>query len=98
MKLPEDAYFCPKCGTRTDKGAEAGAHYPQEELRETFSKIGEELEKAFTVAGKEIEKAFSRAKESFRETKGKKAIVCQRCKERNPPDASFCFKCGEKLG
>lgn len=27
-ELPEDAYFCPKCGHRTPQGKEAGAAYP----------------------------------------------------------------------
>ncbi|NIW13825.1 MAG: zinc-ribbon domain-containing protein, partial [Candidatus Thorarchaeota archaeon] len=58
-ELSENAYFCPKCGVRTRKGVEAGVGTtPWEDLRATFSKMGEDVEKAFSIAGREIEKAF----------------------------------------
>jgi len=28
-EIPEDAHFCHKCGHRTEKGSEEGAHYPR---------------------------------------------------------------------
>ena len=96
-ELPENAYFCPKCGVRTRKGVEAGISTPWEELRDSFSKIGQEIEKAFSKAGKEMEKAFKTARQSIRELTSKEEVVCPHCGEENLSDARFCYKCGKKL-
>lgn len=77
------------------KGAEAGA--PAEELRETFSKIGQEVEKAFSVAAKEIHEAFKTTGENIRRSTGKEPTVCPHCGEKNASDAKYCYKCGEKI-
>ncbi|MCX6644569.1 MAG: zinc ribbon domain-containing protein, partial [Candidatus Bathyarchaeota archaeon] len=52
-KIADDANFCPKCGTKTDKGKTANAAYPSDELRDAFYKVGIELERAFTIAARE---------------------------------------------
>ena len=96
-ELPENAYFCPKCGVRTRKGVEAGISTPWEELRVAFSRMGEEIEKAFSIAGKEMEKAFKTAKEKIKEATSREPVVCSDCGEENRADDMFCYKCGKKL-
>ena len=96
-EVPEDAYFCPKCGLRASKGREAGVSAPLEDLKDAFSKMGEEIEKAFAVAGRELEKAFKRAREEIREATTREPVVCSHCGEKNSAYARFCYKCGKKL-
>ena len=97
-KLPENAYFCPKCGTKTVKGTEANAKYPFDEMREAFTRMGVELEKAFSTAAVEIQAAFKKAATDMNQkSAGQEAIVCQNCSAKNPSDAVFCRSCGNKL-
>ena len=96
-ELPEEAYFCPKCGLRTRMGAKAGAKSPWEEVREAFSMMGAELEKAFETAGREIEKAFKTAKEEIKDATSKEPVVCPECGTKNVARSKFCYKCGKKL-
>jgi len=96
-EVPENAYFCPRCGVRTRKGVEAGVSTPWKELKDSLSKMGQEIEKAFSVAGKEMEKAFKKAREEVREATSRKLVVCSNCGEKNFADAHFCYKCGKKL-
>jgi ribosomal protein L40E len=96
-KLPEDAYFCPKCGFRTKKGVEAGIAAPMEDVREAFARMEKELERAFATATKEVQKAFKTVTEDPREKGFARQIVCTSCGEKNPSGASFCYKCGNKI-
>ena len=96
-ELPEKAYFCPKCGVKTSMGVEAGISVPWDDLKDTFSKMGEELEKAFTIAGKEMEKAFKKARNKMKEVTSREPVPCLNCGEKNVADAKFCYKCGKKL-
>lgn len=96
-ELPEDAYFCPKCGVRTRKGVEAEVTTTWVEVRDEFSKIGVEIEKAFTRAGKEIEKAFKTAREGLQESSSETTLLCSSCGEKNHSDAKFCYNCGKEL-
>jgi predicted amidophosphoribosyltransferase len=96
-ELPDTAYFCPKCGVRTPKGIEMGISSPWEDLKDTFSRVGEEIEKAFSVAGKEMEKAFMTARERVREATSREPISCSNCSEKNAAGSKFCRKCGKKL-
>jgi uncharacterized membrane protein YvbJ len=96
-KISEDAYFCPKCGTKTIKGAKANVAAPSDEIKEAFTKMSQELEKAFSIAAKEMQTAFQTARENIQKSLYKEPITCSNCGEKNSSDASFCFKCGKKL-
>lgn len=96
-ELPEDAYFCYKCGARTSKGVEAGVSAAREDLKETFARVGEEMEKAFTIAAREIKKGFKMAREEIKQAVSRDHVVCPYCKEENSAGARFCHKCGKKL-
>jgi predicted amidophosphoribosyltransferase len=93
-ELPEKAYFCPKCGVRTEKGKEVKVPFPWEGI---FSEVGDELDKAFTVAGKEIKKAFETAKKEIKKATRPEPIKCPNCGETTSVNASFCSKCGKEL-
>jgi predicted amidophosphoribosyltransferase len=96
-KLSEDALFCPKCGTKTAKGAEANVSGPSDDLKEAFNKMSRELEKAFAVAAKEINAAFQTASDNIQKSLKKEKIVCPNCSEKNPNNAVYCYNCGKKL-
>lgn len=96
-QLPEDAYFCPKCGFRTQKGKEAGAPIPVDDLRRTFRKVGKEMEKAFQTAVEEMQEAFKTAKDTIRESTSKGTVICSNCGERNSVSSIYCHNCGKKL-
>ncbi|MGQ9782009.1 MAG: zinc-ribbon domain-containing protein [Nitrososphaeria archaeon] len=97
VQLPEDAYFCPKCGYKTGLGMQAGVFSPYESMRETFVKVGQEMEKAFETAAREVEKAFEVARKSIEEAAGRNPKTCSGCGERNAWDSRFCYKCGKSL-
>ena len=59
--------------------------------------MGVEMEKAFQTAAKEIQKALKNVREDIKEPRGRQLVVCKGCGEKNPSNASFCTKCGEKL-
>jgi len=97
-KIPEDAYFCPKCGTKTMKGVEANVKYPSDEMREAFTRMGVELEKAFSTAAVEIHAAFKKAAANMNpKPAGQEAVVCLNCSAKNQAGAIFCRNCGTKL-
>ena len=98
-ELPDDAYFCSRCGVRTTKGVELGIPipFPSEELRDAFNRMGSELERAFSTAAKEMQRAFNTARESFREPFKGGRVICKSCGGSNLGDANFCSKCGRKL-
>lgn len=96
-ELPENAYFCPKCGVRTSKGVEARISSPREDLKDAFSKMGEEIEKSFSIAAKEIKEAFKTVREEIRKAVSLETVACSHCGEKNLVDARFCYKCGKKL-
>ena len=103
-KIDDDAFFCPKCGTKTSKGKEAKVAYPSDELRETLYHVGVELEKAFTIAAKETQAAFQKVRENMKQksdstqqTPSGEVIVCPRCGTKNPESSIFCHNCGTRI-
>ena len=96
-KLPNDACFCPVCGTKTMKGVETNAPTPSDEMRQAFAKMSTEFEKAFTIAAKEIQTAFQTARANIQQSRQKEPVTCTNCGEKNPGDSIFCYKCGKKL-
>lgn len=96
-ELPENAYFCVKCGVRTTKGKEENVPPPREDWRDAFTQVGKELDKAFTTAAKEIEKAFQTAREEFRKATSRETVVCKHCGARNSAEGRFCTGCGKEL-
>jgi ribosomal protein L40E len=99
-KIPDDAYFCPKCGTKTPKGKASNATYPSDELRDAFYHVGIELERAFTLAAHETHAAIKKANENMQQktasnTQG--TVVCSSCGTKNVSDAVFCHSCGAKV-
>jgi ribosomal protein L40E len=96
-KLPKDASFCPKCGTKTAHGVEANAPTASDEMRQAFAKMSTEIEKAFAVAAKEIQIAFQTARDNIQKSTQKEPVVCSNCGATNVPGSAYCFKCGQKL-
>jgi uncharacterized membrane protein YvbJ len=87
--LPENAYFCLKCGSRTSKGVEAGVSYPW--------KWEKEVERTLSTVANELEKTFETVKESIRKSTTRDPIACPNCGEKNMHDARFCYTCGKDL-
>ena len=88
-ELPENAYFCLKCGTRTIKGIEAEVSYPWNWEKEA--------EKTLSTAAQEIEKAFNTVRDNIHKTIKKEPTTCPNCGEKNQSDSKFCSKCGKEL-
>jgi ribosomal protein L40E len=97
-KLPDNAFFCPKCGTKTVTGVQSGASSPADDMRDALMRMSAEMEKAFTIAAKEVHEAFKQAKDNIQKTVVKESVICPNCGEKNPASATYCFKCGKKLG
>jgi ribosomal protein L40E len=99
-KIPDDAYFCPKCGTKTPKGKASNVTYPSEELRDAFYKVGIELERAFTMAAHETHQAIKKASDNMQQKTApnpKETVVCSSCGTKNVSGAVFCHSCGAKV-
>jgi membrane protease subunit (stomatin/prohibitin family) len=97
VQIGDDAYFCPKCGTKTDKGKAAKAIYPADQLRDAFYQVGIELEKAFNMAARETHSAIQKARENWQQTEPQKTVTCSRCSTKTPSGSVFCHNCGSRL-
>jgi uncharacterized membrane protein YvbJ len=102
-KIDDEAYFCPKCGTKTPKGKAAKATYPADEIRDAFYQAGIELEKAFTMAARETRSAFKKVSEDFEgkpsatTSTSQVSITCPKCGTKNPNGSIFCYNCGNRI-
>jgi ribosomal protein L40E len=101
-KIDDEAYFCVKCGTKTQTGKTAKAMYPSDELRDAFYQVGIELEKAFTMAAKETQSAFKKVSENMQQktsatSNSQGPVVCSSCGTKNVSGAVFCNNCGTKI-
>ena len=100
-KIDDEAYFCPKCGTKTPKGKAAKASYPADEIRDAFYQVGIELEKAFTIAAKETHSAFKKVSGDLQgkhsATTAQGLVACPKCGTKNPAGSIFCNSCGSRM-
>jgi len=101
-KIDDEAYFCFKCGTKTQAGKTAKAMYPSDELRDAFYQVGLELEKAFTMAARETRSAFKKVSENMQQktstsSNSQGPVVCSSCGTKNVSGAVFCNSCGTKI-
>ena len=98
VQIADDAYFCPKCGTKTVVGKNAKASYPSDELRDAFYQVGAELEHAFTIAAHETHKAILQARNNLQQKPAQpQAVTCPKCGAKNPVGSLFCSACGSRL-
>lgn len=100
--VADEANFCPKCGTKTQKGTTSNVKYPSGELEDAFYRVGTELERAFKIAARETEAALKRARENKKEESDETkfnptTVVCPHCGVQNVQGAIFCNSCGKKL-
>lgn len=96
-KIPKDANFCPKCGTKAIKDVETVSSAVSDELKEALEKMSQELEKAFAVAAKEISIAFQTASKNIKKSLQKEPVDCPGCGAKNPSGAVFCHECGKRI-
>ena len=97
-QIADDAFFCPKCGTKTVAGKAAKAVYPADEIRDAFYQVGVELEKAFNIAARETHSAIQKARENWNQKPPEEQIVtCTKCSLKNPEGSIFCRDCGTRL-
>ena len=100
-KIDDEAYFCPKCGIKTQKGKAANATYPADELRDAFYQVGLELEKAFTMAAEEMRSAFKKVSADVRQKPAAATsdgtVVCPKCGTKNASGSIFCSNCGTRI-
>ena len=108
-EVSDKAYFCPKCGLRTEAGEEAGVKTP------TYTRPGWErdVETALSNAAKLLDEAFETAKKGLRrvadeiEGEVEKArnrdvrvsapVYCPQCGCKNPSDSKYCTACGKEI-
>ncbi len=96
-QIADDAYFCPKCGTKTETGKAAKAPYPADELRDAFYQVGIELERAFNTAARETHSAIKKARENWQKSAPGQPVTCPKCATKNPEGSIFCHNCGTRL-
>jgi len=98
-KIADDANFCPKCGSKTEKGRAGKVLYPSDELRDAFYRVGLELERAFNMAARETHEAIHKAAANM-QTKPvqQESNVCPKCGTKNAYGSTFCNNCGTRIG
>ena len=104
-QIADDAYFCPKCGTKTPVGKTAKVAYPADEIQDAFYRVGIELERAFTIAAHETHSALKRASDNIQQKNSAQtsqatseiSIICSNCAAKNISEATYCYNCGKPL-
>ena len=97
-RIADDAYFCPKCGTKTAIGKNAKVAYPSDELRDAFYQVGVELERAFNIAAHETHQAILKARDNLQQKPAQpQTVTCPKCGAKNPAGAIYCSACGARL-
>jgi uncharacterized membrane protein YvbJ len=101
-KIDEEAYFCPKCGTKNLKDKAAKATYPADEVRDAFCQAGLEFEKAIKIAAKETHAALRKASENLQNkttsnVSSQNIIACPKCGTKNILGSIFCYNCGSRI-
>ena len=66
-QIPDEANFCPKCGTKTIAGKAAKVSYPSDELSDVLYQVGVEIEKELSIAAHETQAAFKKVKDNSQE-------------------------------
>lgn len=96
-QIADDAYFCSKCGVKTQKGKSANARYPTDQLSDAFYTVGVELEKAFNTAARETHAAVQKARENWQKSTEPQTVACPKCGSKNAVGSAFCINCGAKI-
>ena len=108
-ELENEANFCAKCGTRTEKGLKEGVTIPwasdpywRQEVNLALQKASKAIDEGVKIAqdtfrevATEIEKGVKTAKTNVRERTG--PVICPNCSQENTRYARFCTKCGKQL-
>jgi ribosomal protein L40E len=98
--IADDAFFCSKCGTKSEKGKAAKVNYPADELRDVFYNVGLEIEKAFNTAARETRTAVQQARENWQQSQPNQqpqTVTCSKCASNSPNGSVYCRSCGTKL-
>jgi uncharacterized membrane protein YvbJ len=97
-QIADDAYFCSKCGKKTQAGKAAKATYPTDELQDAFYQVGIELERAFTIAARETHQAILKARDNWQQKQAQpQTVTCPKCSTKNPVGSVFCISCGTRF-
>ena len=107
--ISKNAYFCPKCGLRTEAGEEAGVKTPLSTRPGWERDVETALSNAITV----MEDAFEKAKAGLRKAadeiemevekvkdwdiKRPAPVYCPKCGAKNPSDSHYCTACGKEI-
>ena len=97
-QIADDAFFCPKCGKKTQAGKTAKVTYPPDELQDAFYQVGVELERAFTIAARETHQAILKARDNWQQKQAQRqTVTCPKCGTKNPVGSVFCISCGTRI-
>ncbi len=108
-ELNSEAYFCSKCGLRTEKGEKDGVKTPMDN-RAVWER---DVETALNNAIKLMEEAFNTARNGLRNIANEIGVeieraktfkttrpaptFCPKCGSKNPSDAEYCTNCGKEI-
>jgi ribosomal protein L44E len=83
-KLPDNAFFCPKCGTKTVAGVQSGASSPADDMRDALMRNERRNGESFTIAAKEVQKPSNKPKTTSKKPSSRIRHLPQ-LGEKNPP-------------